>query len=171
MVYICARRLSDGLLTWAQATEALTTEALTTEARTALVNNAVIELGGVAGDWEALELTPEQYTAQQAAIPARSYLPNGDVVVQTAPTVTTDKTQIDNDGVDFATITANVHDSNYNGACLWRVRDTDNSETTIEDTATAGVATLPLATISEGIIHIEFNCPNYGVGFVEVEGI
>lgn len=164
MFYVCARRVSDGLLTWADASTH-------PPAAFQVVENAINALGGTLEDWEAVELSYDEYIAQLNAIPGRSYL-NGDLLSsQPVPILSSDKTQIQDDGVDMATLTIDVQNAAYVGGVNWKVTAPDGTVQTLTKTAVAGVADLTVITHSKGVITVEAEAITQGVGRILIEGV
>ena len=163
-IFACARRKSDGLLSWAQTSPQ-------SPDQSAIIQNGIDAFGGVADDWGYAELSPQQYTAMQAAMPGRSYLIEGELTSQSAPEVATDKSEIEDDGVDEATITFDVDDAGFTGDVTFIVSGPDGSRQTIVESAVAGVATLGLTTLLTGTIVIDARAEAYGDGIISLEGI
>lgn len=164
MIYTCARRTSDGLLSWADASPNAPDEG-------AVRQNAANALGGALGDWEYQELSQAQYDALAAAMPGRSYLNGGNLTSQTAPAISSDKAQIEDDGTDTAVITFDVQDAAYAGPITWRVTAPDGTVTTETENAAAGVATLEVTSQLAGSIRVEAEAITRGVGLIEIEAI
>ena len=83
-IIACARRKSDGLLTWAQTSPQ-------SPDQSAIIQNGIDAFGGVADDWGYAELSPQQYATMQAAMPGRSYLVESELTSQSAPGIAIDK--------------------------------------------------------------------------------
>jgi hypothetical protein len=169
-IIACARRKSDGLLTWAQVSPQAPNQ-------NAIIQKGIDKFGGVAGDWEYTELTAAEYTTVQDAMPGRSfYIPQGEplpplITTNSAPSLTSDKAQIEDDGVDEATITFDALDAAYTGDVDFIVSAPDGTMNTVVKTAVAGVATLSLTTLLTGAIAIDARAEAKGDSVLIVEGI
>jgi hypothetical protein len=163
-IFACARRKSDGLLTWAQSSPQAPDQS-------AIIQNGIDSFGGVANDWEYAELTVQQYDSLRAAMPGRSYLVSGELSSQPAPDFTVDKDEIEDDGVDEAIITFDVGDAGFAGNVTFIVSAPDGSQQTSVQAAVAGVASLSITTLLIGIITIDARAEAYGDGIITVEGI
>lgn len=127
--------------------------------------------GGSIEDYEVVEVTDEQAAQIMANIPAKSTLIAGVVAARSLPQIASDKTQVQNDGADSATITVTAADNTHAGKVWWTVRLPEGNEARVEDSFTAGVATLTLTTEQEGTHTVVADCLDYGQVTIEIEGV
>jgi hypothetical protein len=172
-IIACARRKTDGLLTWAQVSPQAPDQS-------AIIQKGINSFGGVADDWEYIELSDEQYQSMRAAMPGRAFLtlstdPEGivtaELAVKAAPGLSSDKAQIEDDGIDEATITFEVGAASFSGDVSFTISAPDGSQQTIVKTAAAGVASVSLTTLLTGAIVIDARAEDFGDGVIVVEGI
>jgi len=166
----CARRKTDGLLTWPQSSPQM-------PSASAVQENAARRFGGVAADYELVTLTDEQLTTVRAGIPGRAFASKDEfdqvtaVTVPRTPTLTSDKAQIADDGLDEAVITFDTTDGTFTGDVTFIVSAPDGTRQTVVKAAVAGVATLTLSTLLTGNITIDARADLFGDGLMTVEGI
>ena len=173
-IIACARRNSDGLLTWAQVSPQAPDP-------DAIIQNGVNAFGGVASDWDYTELSETQYQSVLAAMPGRSFLAlstdpeTGEVSAELsslpAPAISLDKSEIEDDGVDKAAITFDVGGLDFSGDVSFIITAPDGEQQTIIQAAVAGVATLTLTTLLTGSIVIDTRAESHGDGIITLEGI
>jgi len=164
MIYACTRRKADGLLTGVQSSPGMPDPV-------APINNAIIAFGGIFSDWELVELSQADYDTIIAALPGRSFIIADELSSKSAPTIGADKTQIEDDGVDVATVTFNVGDVDYIGDVTWKVNDPEGEIITETEAMVAGVATLAITTTLIGTITVQAETVAHGVGLIEIEGM
>jgi hypothetical protein len=167
-IIACARRKTDGLLTWAQTSQQAPD-------KNAIIQKGVDSFGGVAADWEYRELSDEQAPLVLAGMPGRAFMADDDgitsVTVPRTPTISVDKGQIEDDGVDEATISFDTTDGTFTGDVSFKISVAGDEAQTIVKAAVAGVATLTVSTLLTGKIYIDARVESIGDGHIEVEGI
>jgi hypothetical protein len=161
-MYSAAKRITDGLLTSFVDSPNMQDEA-------AAIANAIAAIGGVADDWQLVELTSEQYQAVMAGLPGRPFLVDEAVTVATPPGVSLSNGTVQADGI--ATITLTVTIPGYNGAVKVTVVHPDGSSTTDTFTSVAGVASDTISTDYLGLHQITVETILQGVAFASFEGI
>lgn len=164
MIYATARRNSDGLLCPPDESRLKPIEST-------VIQNAVNGYGGTIEDWTYLELIQPQFLAVRAAAPAKSYLNDGLLSNPGAPTLSSDKAQVADDGTDTALLSFDVLDAEYAGSVKWTVTAPDGSVQTSEKTAAAGVSSLSLTCNVTGRIQVEAQAITHGTGRIEIWGI
>lgn len=164
MRYSSTRRKSDGWLSWPNETPNLPTSS---EQLTSLASR----LGGVAEDYEYVELSQEQFDAINLAKPGRSFLVGNSISSAIAPTAAIDRTEVPSDDTTLVTISVNVHDASYAGLVSCMVICPDNVVIKDSDNAVAGVAQFQIATPQLGIHKIELESEKHGVAFTEFTGV
>ena len=173
-IIACARRKTDGLLTWAQTSPQAPDQS-------AIIQKGVNTIGGATDDWDYAELSADQYAAVLAAMPGRSFLtfstnPQTEAVTatltsKTAPLIASDKNQIEDDGVDEAVITFDVGAASFEGDVTFIITGPDGSQESIVKTAATGVAALSITTLLTGAITIDTRAEIFGDGIITLEGI
>lgn len=158
-----AKRTSDNLLYVPDLSAALPADG-----GTAVLANAVRALGGVAGDYEFLELTDVQYAAMVGQT-GRAYL-SGEAIQIKAMTLTSSAPTLVSDGSATVTLTADTGDAGYTGDVTFTVTAPDGSQVSETIEAVAGVAQTTLDTEQVGVHTITAACVEFGVKTITVEG-
>jgi hypothetical protein len=161
-MYSSAKRITDGLLTSVVNSPNIQDEA-------AAIANAVVAIGGVAADWQLVELTSEQYQAVMAGLPGRPFLVAGVVTTATPPGVSLSNGTVQADGI--ATITLTVTIPGYAGPVKVTINPPSGSSTTETLTAVAGVASDAISTDYLGLHSITVETTLQGVAFASFEGV
>lgn len=161
MKYVQRRVADNVLVSWVDEARNLPSVPVTTPAN----------YGGSIEDYEVVEVTDEQAAQIMANIPAKSTLIADVVTARTLPQIASDKTQIQNDGTDTATITLTAADNTHAGKVWWTVRFPEGNEARVEDSFAAGVATLQLTTEQEGTHEVVADCLDYGQVTMQIEGV
>lgn len=170
-IIACARRKTDGLLTWPQTSPQAPDQS-------AIIQKGVNSFGGVADDWEYATLTEEQFGTIRAGMPGRAYLDISgefdeivDVSVPRTPITSVDKNEIEDDGVDEAVISFDTTDATYIGDVRFIVTGPDENTQILIKSAVAGVATLSVSSLLPGTISIHVRAELYGDGHITLEAI
>lgn len=153
-IIACARRKTDGLLTWAQ------TSPQQPDAD-AIIQKGINSFGGVADDWEYTELTPQQHDDLQAAMPGRSFL-NAGALTSAAPP---DLSAVPGSGQ--VTITCDVQDAAYQGAIAWQCIAPDGTSHKVTGAATNGVEQWIIETGQIGTYTVRVDVEAFGVAEIE----
>jgi hypothetical protein len=173
-IIACARRKTDGLLTWAQSSPQAPDQ-------NTIIQKGVNSFGGVADDWAYTELTSGQYATVRAAMPGRSFLtfstdpetqqeiPN--LTSKPAPLIASDKSQIEDNGVDEASITFDVGALSFEDDVTFIVTGPDGAQQAVVKTAAAGVAAISITTLLPGSISIDIRAEAFGDGIINLEGV
>jgi hypothetical protein len=164
MMYRATKRISDGILTWGDEVPTLGDEA--TEQ-----TNAVIMFGGVPSDYELIELTPEQFAALRAAMPARSKLVGGVLTSATPITTGLSAATVEADGVATITLSVDTHDASYGGAVTVNVTPPDGGAASATLTASAGLASTTISTNQVGVHQVAVETVLHGLAFTSFEGV
>jgi len=172
-IIACARRKTDGLLTWPQVSPQAPNQS-------AIVQKGINSFGSVADDWEYIELTNEEYQTVKSAMPGRSFMaitvdevgsPTRELTAKPAPSISSDKAQIEDDGVDEAVVTFDVGAASFEGDVTFIITAPDGDQQTIVKTAAVGVASLSITTLLTGNILVDARAEDFGDGVIVVEGI
>ncbi|HEX3053226.1 MAG TPA: hypothetical protein VHP83_21385 [Aggregatilineaceae bacterium] len=167
MIFTCLKRIVDGLLTWPDVAPEHTLD----EDQARRQTEAASLFGGTAADYTFIELSPAQYAAVVAAMPGRSFLIDGAVISKLPPTLTANKSTVIADGVDTATITAQVSDPACTDILKWTVYVPDGSLVQGQENLIAGAAVLELQTSALGLHRISAESEQWGIAASAVEGI
>lgn len=164
------RRKTDGLLVDIQAMG----EFPTSEQQQKRLQNAIQQIGGTVSNWEVYLVPNEVWIgintfARQFATIAEGAITG--ITQSTPPSVNPNKVQIQNDGVDQATIQATISDASYTGAVKWMVIAPDGSVMKQSENAVAGAASLALTTTQEGIHRVVAETELHGIAQIEIEGV
>lgn len=111
----------------------------------------------------------EAYAAQQNG----SYIENieGDIVISGPPTLSVNKSQIENDGVDSITITCQLDDNTLEDEIRWSVTAPDGTVVTAAQNAVNGVDTWELTTSHEGVHQVQVETDEFGSAGISFEGV
>ena len=99
----------------------------------------------------------------------------GEIVISGPPSLSVDKTQIENDGIDQVTVTCDLNDVGSTDEIRWRVTAPDGElfppGGPEAANAVAGVDTWSLDTDQEGFHSVRVETDNYGWAEITFEGI
>jgi hypothetical protein len=165
MPAISVRRISDNLLYVADYPPNLPK----LSEQTICIENAVRALGGVAADWQFITLNDAQYHAMEGQM-GRAYLQGGNIVIKSM-NLSSDKASIAADGVEAATISADVGDANYTGEVKFTVIAPDGSSSSSTVNAVAGIAVDTVTTEQADTHIIRAECVEFGVAEITLEGV
>lgn len=168
-----AVRNSDGLMADVQ-------ESPMWPADTALrLQNMVNKFGGTLDNWQLKQIPDEQWQSPAVIAGAginplarQFYAAGGEVVItqSTPPAMSQDKAQIENDGADTVTFTADVGDAGYTGAVDWTVTAPDGTREVVSENASAGVSTLEFVTNDDtGTYTVQAETELHGIARASVE--
>jgi hypothetical protein len=96
---------------------------------------------------------------------------NGNIVISGPPTLSTDKTQIENDGVEAVTITCDLGDLTATDEIRWSVTAPDGSVTQTTANAVDGVSVWQLTTSHQGGHSVRVETDRFGWAQIEFEGV
>lgn len=96
---------------------------------------------------------------------------NGVIVIRQISDLSADKSELENDGADSATITADVADASFTGQITWRVIAPDGTESIETEAMSAGQATLLVTTTQEGSHSVSAEVVDYGSKQIEIQGV
>lgn len=85
--------------------------------------------------------------------------------------ISTNKSQIQMDGIDAATITVTASDNTYAGKIWFAVQFPEGNIEEVADNFVAGVALLTLTSEQYGVHRITAIAPGYGQASLEIEGV
>jgi hypothetical protein len=162
-MFYCAKRISDGVLSWVDETPQADTEAV--------INQAAGLYGGSADDWTFQELTPEQAEIVRGSMPARSKLVGGVLSSATPISLTLSAGTVLANGAAQITLTVDCHDLAYIGAVSLKITNPSGVIVADSDNAVAGEVEFLISTEIVGVHRIEVETVLHGVGFDSFEGV
>lgn len=119
------------------------------------------KLGIAIGRWETDKLGEQPSVAQiQAHMDGTASL-----------SISTNKSQIQMDGIDAATITVTASDNTYAGKIWFAVQFPEGNIEEVADNFVAGAALLTLTSEQYGVHRITAIAPGYGQASLEIEGV